>query len=143
MINEFTLSCDDGLHGGMLCDFWSSCSHTGCFARADQHNDIGHLPRLTRSPNMERVSFGLRYSLEMICFIYLQATRWSFARRYRAMPEQFYQKTKLEVVNPSNFLDYIKEMDDSPWDFWEWCSGSGRLSLAAERAGLRIYRCET
>ena len=61
-------------------------------------------------------------------------------KRYRAIPEEFYQKSGLRPVRPSNFHRWFEKMRGRglQWHVWEWFSGSGRLSLLLMTAGLIV-----
>ena len=50
--------------------------------------------------------------------------------KYKYMPEEFYTRTKLPVVRPSNVEDFIKAHKSLKirWQFQEQMSGSGRFS---------------
>jgi hypothetical protein len=60
-----------------------------------------------------------------------------YRQRYKCIPEEYYSATKLPVVTPDNFEEWFAATPAEVWDFWEWCSGSGRTSLQAKRQGLR------
>eukprot|EP00434_Breviolum_minutum_P046584 symbB.v1.2.042273.t1/scaffold9636.1/size2681/1 len=55
-------------------------------------------------------------------------------KMYKAVPEEFYTKTKRQPVTPRNVRSWWKKRQGSHFHFWEWCSGSGRLSLLAMMA---------
>ena len=61
-------------------------------------------------------------------------------RRYRAIPEEYYNKTGFRPVTPGNFKKWFSKARGRGlrWHFWEICSGSGRLSLTLLLAGLII-----
>ena len=61
-------------------------------------------------------------------------------RRYKAVPEEFYNKTGLRPVTPGNFDLWFSKARGRGlrWHFPEICSGSGRLSLTLLLAGLVI-----
>ena len=59
-------------------------------------------------------------------------------KMYKAVPEEFYTKTKRTPVTPRNVRSWWKKRQGNHFHFWEWCSGSGRLSLLAMLAGLCV-----
>ena len=61
-------------------------------------------------------------------------------KRYRAIPEEFYTKSGLRPVRPENFNKWFSRMKGKGlrWHFWEWFSGSGRLSFIMMAAGLIV-----
>mgnify|MGYP001305146696 CR=1 FL=1 len=61
-------------------------------------------------------------------------------QRYKAIPEEFYTRSGLEVVTPDNFEEWLTQHKDlqAAWAFQEQWSGSGRLSLTALRSGLTV-----
>ena len=59
-------------------------------------------------------------------------------KMYKAVPEEFYTKTKRRPVTPRNVRSWWKKRQGNHFHFWEWCSGSGRLSLLAMLAGLCV-----
>ena len=59
-------------------------------------------------------------------------------KMYKAVPEEFYTKTKRQPVTPRNVRSWWKKRQGDHFHFWEWCSGSGRLSLLAMLAGLCV-----
>jgi len=61
-------------------------------------------------------------------------------KRYKAMPEEFYSKTGLRPVTPSNFKRWFQRNRGKGlrWHAWELSSGTGRLSLILMMAGLVI-----
>ncbi|CAE8712610.1 unnamed protein product [Polarella glacialis] len=61
-----------------------------------------------------------------------------FNNKYKSIPEEYYNNSKQSVVTPDNFHVYMQRTTETTWDLWEHCSGSGRLSLIALRAGLRV-----
>ncbi|CAE7420861.1 RE2 [Symbiodinium natans] len=50
---------------------------------------------------------------------------------YRAIPEEFYTKSGRRPVTPRNAREWLQQArgKELRFQFWEWCSGSGRLSL--------------
>ena len=62
------------------------------------------------------------------------------AKKYKAMPEQFYTQTGLPVVTPENFDAFMAAHKDfnTTWDLQERCSGSGSLSAQAHKEGLCV-----
>ena len=50
---------------------------------------------------------------------------------YKAIPEQFYTKTGRRPITPKNVKSWMATAKGRGlcFQFWEWCSGSGRLSL--------------
>jgi len=60
-------------------------------------------------------------------------------RRYQELPEEFYNKTHRTVVSPDNFYSWLNNAKkDNSWDFWEFGSGTGKLSLAMSRLGAEV-----
>ena len=59
-------------------------------------------------------------------------------KMYKAVPEEFYTKTKRQPATPRNVRSWWKKRQGGHFHFWEWCSGSGRLSLLAMLAGLCV-----
>ena len=61
-------------------------------------------------------------------------------KRYQAMPEEFYTKSGLRPVTPSNFRRWFKHAKGRGlrWHAWELFSGTGRLSLILMMAGLIV-----
>ena len=61
-------------------------------------------------------------------------------KRYKAIPEEFYTKSGLRPVRPENFNKWFSRMKGRGlrWHFWEWFSGSGRLSFIMMAAGLIV-----
>ena len=59
-------------------------------------------------------------------------------KMYRAVPEEFYSETRRVPVTPRNARSWMKKRRGHHYHFWEWCSGSGRLSLLALLAGLSV-----
>ncbi len=59
-------------------------------------------------------------------------------KMYKAVPEEFYTKTKRQPVTPRNVRSWWKKRQGNHFHFWEWCSGSRRLSLLAMLAGLCV-----
>ena len=59
-------------------------------------------------------------------------------KMYKAVPEEFYTKTRKTPVTPRNARSWMKKRKGSKFHFWEWCSGSGRLSLIALLSGLCV-----
>ena len=63
-------------------------------------------------------------------------------RKYTSIPEEFYTKSKISMVTLGNFWQWFKDVQNQTpskkdtWDFWEFCSGSGRLSLVTWQNGL-------
>jgi hypothetical protein len=57
---------------------------------------------------------------------------------YKAVPEEFYSKSKKTPVTPRNARSWMRKRRGSIFHFWEWCSGSGRLSLIALLSGLCV-----
>ena len=52
-------------------------------------------------------------------------------RYYKAIPEEFYTKTGRRPITPRNVKSWMATAQGRGlcFQFWEWCSGSGRLSL--------------
>ena len=50
---------------------------------------------------------------------------------YKAIPEEFYSKTGRRPITPRNVKSWMASAKGRGlcFQFWEWCSGSGRLSL--------------
>ena len=59
-------------------------------------------------------------------------------KMYKAVPEEFYTQTKRVPVTPRNARSWMKKRKGNHFSFWEWCSGSGRLSLLALLSGLCV-----
>ena len=59
-------------------------------------------------------------------------------KMYKAVPEEFYSKSKKTPVTPRNARSWMRKRRGSIFHFWEWCSGSGRLSLIALLSGLCV-----
>jgi len=59
-------------------------------------------------------------------------------KMYKAIPEEYYTKTKKAPVTPSNARSWAKKNKGKNFHLWEWCSGSGRLSLLALLSGLSV-----
>ena len=59
-------------------------------------------------------------------------------KMYKAVPEEFYTQTKRRPVTPNNARSWMRKRRGSHFNFWEWCSGSGRLSLLALLSGLCV-----
>eukprot|EP00435_Cladocopium_sp_Y103_P007263 s3374_g2.t1 len=59
-------------------------------------------------------------------------------KMYRGVPEEFYSKTRQCPVTPHNARSWMRKNKNKKFNFWEWCSGSGRLSLLALLSGLCI-----
>ena len=59
-------------------------------------------------------------------------------KMYRAIPEEYYSKTKKQPVTPRNARSWMKKQKTKGYHFWEWCSGSGRLTLLALLSGLCV-----
>ena len=61
-------------------------------------------------------------------------------KRYKAIKEEFYTRTGQKPVTPYNFKKWMNKMKGRgvKWHFWEWFSGSGRLSLTMLLAGLSV-----
>ena len=59
---------------------------------------------------------------------------------YRSIPEEYYSKSGRRPVTPSNFEAWMRRSKDRGlrFQFWEWCSGSGRLSLLLLTAHLIV-----
>ena len=58
---------------------------------------------------------------------------------YKAIPEEFYTKTKRRPVTPCNVRAWLKGRQSRVrYNFWEWCSGSGRLTLLMLLGGLSV-----
>ena len=61
-------------------------------------------------------------------------------KRYQAIPEEYYSKSGLRPITPSNFHRWfgMARKRGLKWHFWEVFSGSGRLSLTLLLAGLSV-----
>ena len=61
-------------------------------------------------------------------------------KRYQAIPEEYYSKSGLRPITPSNFHRWFScaRKRGLKWHFWEVFSGSGRLSLTLLLAGLSV-----
>ncbi|CAK9070936.1 unnamed protein product [Durusdinium trenchii] len=66
--------------------------------------------------------------------------RKKLIKDYKAMPEEFYTRTNRRMVTPSSFPTWFAaaKKRKTKWHVWEWCSGSGRLSLTCCLASLVI-----
>ena len=60
------------------------------------------------------------------------------SKLYRAIPEEFYTKTRRAPVTPRNARSWARNRKNSHFHLWEFCSGSGRLSFLAVCAGLMV-----
>ena len=73
---------------------------------------------------------------------------WDDARRakathyYKALPEEFYTKSGRRPITPWNARAWLEKASSTKQplrlQFWEMCSGSGRLSLICLLAGLSV-----
>lgn len=60
-------------------------------------------------------------------------------KRYAALPEQFYTKTRRKVIRPDNVRSWMKAQHRRhKAHLWELCRGTGRLSLIALLSGLTV-----
>ena len=59
-------------------------------------------------------------------------------KMYKGVPEEFYTKTRQTPVTPKNARSWMKKRKGNRFNLWEWCSGSGRLSLIALLSGLCV-----
>ena len=60
-------------------------------------------------------------------------------KMYKAVPEEFYTKTKRTPVTPMNVRAWLRGRKEKVrYNFWEWCSGSGRLTLMMLLGGLSV-----
>ena len=66
------------------------------------------------------------------------ATQTTSRCLYQAIPEEFYQQSRLPVITPSNALSWAKHMKGYKLHLQERMSGSGRLSLRSSRLGLQV-----
>eukprot|EP00435_Cladocopium_sp_Y103_P048511 s541_g14.t1 len=67
------------------------------------------------------------------------AQRQYLTKRYAAIPEMFYTRTRRPVVRPDNVKQWMKKQKGQErYHLWELCSGSGRLSLLALLSGLSV-----
>ena len=64
----------------------------------------------------------------------------NLAKKYRAMPEEYYTRSGLRPITPWNFRKWFDQAKGKKlrWHFWEIFSGSGRLSLIMLLAGLTV-----
>jgi len=62
------------------------------------------------------------------------------SKRYQAIPEEYYSKSGLRPITPSNFHRWfgMARKRGLRWHFWEVFIGSGRLSLTLLLAGLSV-----
>ena len=60
------------------------------------------------------------------------------SKLYKAIPEEFYTKTRRAPVTPRNARSWARNRKNSHFHLWEFCSGSGRLSFLAVCAGLMV-----
>ena len=62
------------------------------------------------------------------------------ARHYKAIPEEFYTKTGRRPVTPENVKQWVHHCQGRGlrFQFWEWFSGSGRLSLFLTLAHVMV-----
>lgn len=62
------------------------------------------------------------------------------AKKYRAMPEEYYTRTGLRPITPKNFRKWFDQAKGKKlrWHFWEIFSGSGCLRLIMLLAGLTV-----
>ncbi|CAE7724343.1 unnamed protein product, partial [Symbiodinium necroappetens] len=58
--------------------------------------------------------------------------------KYKAIPEEFYTKSGRKPITPRNVKPWLKAAAGRGlrWQFWELCSGSGRLSLILMTASM-------
>ena len=59
-------------------------------------------------------------------------------KMHKAIPEEYYTKTRKTPVTPNNARSWAKKNKGKKFHLWEWCSGSGRLSLLALLSGLCV-----
>ena len=61
-------------------------------------------------------------------------------KKYCAIPEEFYTQTGRRLITPQNAEKWLQQIRKKGFkvQFWEWCSGSGRLSLMTLLAGLCV-----
>ena len=60
-------------------------------------------------------------------------------KRYAALPELFYTRTRKKVIRPDNVRSWMRSQPKgSRAHLWELCSGTGRLSLLALLSGLTV-----
>ena len=70
---------------------------------------------------------------------HLQEGKLKYLKKmYRAAPEMFCAKTRRTPVTPRNARSWAKARRGSKPHFWEWCSGSGKLSLLCLLSGLSV-----
>ena len=70
---------------------------------------------------------------------HLQEGKLKYLKKmYRAVPEMFYTKTRTTPVTPRNARSWARARRGSKPHFWEWCSGSGKLSLLCLLSGLSV-----
>eukprot|EP00435_Cladocopium_sp_Y103_P061866 s1483_g23.t1 len=60
------------------------------------------------------------------------------SKLYRAIPEEYYSKTRRPPITPRNAKSWARQHRGGRFHLWEFCSGSGRLSLLALCAGLLV-----
>ena len=72
--------------------------------------------------------------------IYPDDVEINLAKKYRAMPEEYYTRSGLRPITPKNFRKWFNQAKGKKlrWHFWEIFSGSGRLSLIMLLAGLTV-----
>ena len=91
----------------------------------DYYEDVEHFDKYTEDQFLENLDYEYYQKLK---------------KRYRAIPEEFYLKSGLRPVRPSNFHRWFEKMHGRGlrWHVWEWFSGSGRFSLLLMTAGLIV-----
>lgn len=91
----------------------------------DYYEDVEHFDKYTEDKFPDNLDYEYYQKLK---------------KRYRAIPEEFYQKSGLRPVRPNNFHKWFAKMRGRGlrWHVWEWFSGSGRLSLLLMTAGLIV-----
>ncbi len=73
----------------------------------DYHEDVEHFDKYTEDQFPENLDYEYYQKLK---------------KRYRAIPEEFYQKSGLRPVRPCNFHRWFEKMRGRGlrWHVWEW-----------------------
>ncbi|CAE8728215.1 unnamed protein product, partial [Polarella glacialis] len=102
-------------------------------------------PAITTTTSLPTITTGVRNTNTLQPYINDQLPLYwdsnkqrHFNNKYKSIPEEYYSNTKQSVVTPDNFHVYMQQTTETTWDLWGHCSGSGRLSLIALHAGLRV-----
>ena len=80
------------------------------------------------------------YSGDMFPDHWTEEQKTQSSKKYRAMPEEFYTKSGRKPITPKNVDQWLQKASGRGlrWQFWEWCSGSGRLSLMLMAASMAV-----